>query len=408
MSMLDYLEDHGRWEHFYNYKVQQGNTSERDLQELCSFIESREYLPVVRRIKHGESFAPPVKKLVNKSGAGRKRAVYTFSREENYVLKLTAFLLRDYDSIFAPNLYSFRKDRGVKAAIREVLKIKGLSGLYTYKADISDYFNSVNAELLLPELRRVLAEDEPMYRFLSGLLLCPYACFEGKIVKEQKGIMAGVPISGFLANLYLRSMDFFFHKQNIPYLRYSDDIIVFAKTREELCEYTEHIGKILSERGLKINREKEIITAPGESWSFLGFSYGKGIIDVCPVSLEKLKAKMRRKTRALSRWASRKGVSRERAARTFVRRLNTKLYDNPVYNELTWARWFFPVINTDAALKKIDAYAQECVRYLATGRRTKSKYNFRYEDIKALGYRSLVNEYYKFRENGSEDEESAL
>ena len=76
---------------------------------------------------------------------------------------------------------------------------------------------------------------------------------------------------------------------------------------------------------------------------------------------------------------------------------DTKLYDNPVYSELTWTRWFFPVINTDETLKKIDEYMQECIRYLATGKRTKSRYNFRYEDIKNLGYRNLVNEYYKFK-----------
>ena len=106
---------------------------------------------------------------------------------------------------------------------------------------------------------------------------------------------------------------------------------------------------------------------------------------------------MRRKARSLSRWASKKNLLGEYAARAFVKRINTKLYDNPVYSELTWTRWFFPVINTDETLKKIDEYMQECIRYLATGKRTKSRYNFRYEDIKNLGYRNLVNEYYKFK-----------
>ena len=111
---------------------------------------------------------------------------------------------------------------------------------------------------------------------------------------------------------------------------------------------------------------------------------------------------MRRKTRALSRWADKKGVPREMAARAFIKRFNSKLYDNPVYSELTWTRWFFPVINTDKTLKEIDSYMLECIRYLATGKRNKSKYDFRYEDIKKLGYRSLINEYYKQNEkNGT-------
>ena len=108
---------------------------------------------------------------------------------------------------------------------------------------------------------------------------------------------------------------------------------------------------------------------------------------------------MRRKTHALARWASRKGVPGQAAARAFVKRFNAKLYDNPVYSELTWSRWFFPVINTDRTLAEIDTYMQECIRYLATGKRTKARFNFRYDEIKALGYRSLVNEYYKQKNN---------
>ena len=44
---------------------------------------------------------------------------------------------------------------------------------------------------------------------------------------------------------------------------------------------------------------------------------------------------------------------------------------------------------------EIDAYRQRCIRYLATGSNTKSAYRFRYEDMKRLGYVSLVHRYYE-------------
>lgn len=399
MDILSRLLIDAEWNKYYNYKADQGNLSEKEINDMGSFIADKGYAAVVDHIQKGESLQPPVKKQISKSKAGRKRTVYTFGREENYVLKLLAFLLRDYDGIFAPNLYSFRKNRGVKLAVKEILKIRNLNNYYVYKVDISDYFNSVDIDILLPELRSVLENDVQLFEFLKKLLENEWVQSDQGLIKEKKGIMAGTPISGFLANLYLRDMDFFFFRKGIPYMRYSDDIIVFAKTEEELFEHINRIKEILRSRRLCVNAEKEIITYPGEQWTFLGFSYENGVIDICPVSFDKLKAKMRRKTRALARWASRKGVAGERAARAFVKRFNTKLYDNPVYSELTWTRWFFPVINTDRTLGKIDAYMQECIRYLATGKRTKAKYDFRYEDIKALGYRSLVNEYYKNKES---------
>lgn len=395
MEILCRLADSKEWYNYFLYKKEKGCLNQKDEDDLKCFIDNREYIPIVENLLLGKPFNPPKKILINKSKVGKKRIVYTFSREENYVLKLVTYLLREYDNIFSPNLYSFRKDRGVKRATKDILKINGLNSRYIYKVDIHNYFNSVNIDILLPKLKDVLKDDLMLYDFFKKLLQNPYVEYNGEIITENKGIMAGVPISTFLANLYLKELDFYFYEAKIPYMRYSDDIIIFTKNEDELQSSINVIKKALSDNELEVNEEKEIITLPDNEWTFLGFSYNHGIIDISKVSFEKLKAKMRRKTHALARWGNKKGVNGEKVARVFIKRFNTKLYDNPVYSELTWTRWFFPIINTDKTLKQIDEYMLECVRYLATGKRTKSKYNFRYDDIKSLGYRSLVNEYYK-------------
>ena len=104
---------------------------------------------------------------------------------------------------------------------------------------------------------------------------------------------------------------------------------------------------------------------------------------------------MRRKSRALKRWADRNNVEPSKAAAVFIRKFNEKFFNNPDENDLTWSRWFFPVINTDKSLHNIDLYMQDCIRYIATGKRNKSRFNFSYSDMKKSGYISLVNEYYK-------------
>jgi len=396
MSILKKLEEQDVWESFYEYKLQQGNISKKDASDLRNYIDRKEYLPVLCRIHSGEGFSPPRKVLISKASTGKKRTVYTFCREENYILKLVSYLLREYDSLFAPNLYSFRKNSGVKKAAADILKMKNLRQYYVYKVDISNYFNSVDIGLLLPELEAVLDRDPELFRFFEALLKNPYVQYNDRVICEaHKGIMAGTPISAFLANLYLRELDAYFYQRSIPYMRYSDDILVFGRDKAELHASIQTIGDTLLARKLTINPSKEMLAAPGEEWVFLGFSYENGNIDVSRTSFEKLKGKMRRKVRRLHQWAEKKQLPGEYGAKAFVKRFNAKLYDNPVYNELTWTRWYFPVINTDRTLKKIDAYMQDCIRYLATGKRSKGRYNFRYEDIKKLGYRSLVNEYYK-------------
>ena len=267
--------------------------------------------------------------------------------------------------------------------------------MWSYKVDISNYFNSVPVERLLPLLRKTLAGEPEICRFLESLLTNPLVNDHGKLIPEEKGIMAGTPISTFLANLYLAHMDHYFADAGTLYARYSDDIIVFGRTEEEREQSAKTILRFLHEAGLAVNPAKEARTAPGEMWTFLGICYRDGVIDVAPASVEKLKAKMRRKTRALVRWQARKGATGVNAAKAFIRVFNRKLFENPVEHELTWVRWYFPLINTADSLKIIDEYSQSCIRYLATGTHTKAAYNFRYEQMKELGYISLVNRYYK-------------
>ena len=401
--MLQDLCSQSVWLEYLEYKISGGHLHPDEEKALRVFIEAEDYLPVAESILRGESFAPPKKKAISKLHSEKKRLVYTYAPEENRVLKLLAWLLhRKYDHLFAENLYSFRRHKGVRDAVKKLTGRPEIADMWSYKADISNYFNAIPVEKLLPLLQKTLEKEAEVYRFLASLLTNPLVEEDGVLHPEEKGIMAGTPISTFLANLYLSHVDHCFTGAGVLYARYSDDIILFDRTRESLEENVAKLHGFLAEAGLRINPDKEARTGPGEMWTFLGICYQDGVIDVAPVSVEKLKAKMRRKSRALVRWQARKGVSGVLAAKAFVRVFNRKLFENTAEHELTWARWYFPLINTTRSLKVIDAYSQSCIRYLATGKRTKAAYNFRYEDMKALGYRSLVNAYYK------KDETNAL
>ena len=127
---------------------------------------------------------------------------------------------------------------------------------------------------------------------------------EGLLVEERKGVMAGMPYAVFLANVYLMQLDR--RLAAIPgliYCRYSDDIIEFSKDKSLLDDAKKQLQVSLKAFHLDINHDKEVETNPGQKWTFLGFEYDGKDIDVCEVSVQKLKAKMRRKARALRRLA---------------------------------------------------------------------------------------------------------
>ena len=395
--LLDLLDKEEIWERFFEYKSALCSSS--DEEELRKFIDEKRYLPVCDTIRSGGLFALPKRSVLSKLGTSKKRVVYTYPKDENTVLKLLTYLLiRKYDGLFSKGLYSFRPNKTAKDAIRGFMRTPGISDMYTYKVDIHDYFNSVPVSRLLPMLEETAEDDQPLLAFLTCLLREEYVLERGKPIKEQKGIMAGTPLSSFYANLYLRSLDLRFDTAKIPYARYSDDIIVFAKSEEETHEYADIIRSHLSRYGLTVHPSKEQFGSPSDGWTFLGFYVNGKTVDIAPATVRKLKQKMKRKADSLHRWAKRTGSDGEQAAKAFIRIFNKKLLESPVDNELSWSRWFFPVINTAESLKEIDAYARQCIRYIITGKHTKSAYNVRYGDMKALGCRNLVHEYYSFED----------
>ena len=238
MSILSQLKEKRVWERFYRYK-EEHFASRTVLAELRGFIDREEYLPVCEGMDFGEAFPLPVRSVINKMNTKKRRVVYTYPPEENTVLKLlTWLLLRRYDDRFEKNLWSFRPGRGAKDAVRELVRFPGIGEMYSYKADISNYFNSVDVDLLLPMLEELTEEDPELYAFLTCLLTEDRVMDRGNVIAEPKGIMAGTPLASFYANLYLAELDRYFSERGILYARYSDDLILFARTAEEREEHS--------------------------------------------------------------------------------------------------------------------------------------------------------------------------
>jgi len=302
------ISDHNEWQKFLSYKLEGGHLRKIEAEDITAFVENKEYLPVAKLYFEGGDFSVPRAVVLNKQYSNKRRTVFIYPREENYFLKFIAYALSRYDDIFCDNLCSFRKGITVKTAIRTLVRTRGIGEMYSYKVDISDYFNSVDIDILLPLLEKALSDDKVLFDFFKKLLSNPYALKDEEKVIMKKGIMAGVPVSSFLANLYLCELDKWFYERRITYIRYSDDIIIFGESEEAVKAHSETIKQMLSEYRLTVNPAKEIYVKAGDRWEFLGFSYHKGVVDISDVALSKLKSKMKRKAKALVRWREKKNL----------------------------------------------------------------------------------------------------
>ncbi|MBR3491421.1 MAG: hypothetical protein IKH44_03890 [Bacteroidales bacterium] len=396
VPILSQLTLQKTWEEFLAYRLLKGRFNWHEFDEADAFVEREDYLPLATKIAQGEGLGLPTKKLVNKMGSGKKRVVYSFAPEEMLILKLIAFLLYKYDNQFAPNCYAFR--RGLKAsdAIFKINKAIRGQKMWAYKLDIHDYFNSIDIDILLPMLKTMLADDTSLYHFFEKLLTTNLAVSNGQVIEEKHGVMAGTPTAPFLADVYLKEVDFYYYNKGVIYARYSDDIIMFAPDYDTLQHYKNQMCHFLAQYHLEINPDKEIIYTPDEAYEFLGFKCHGHDIDISEATKKKMKGKISRKARSLLRWSHKNHIEPEKAMKGLINYFNRKFFESDDPETLTWSRWFFPVINQMEGLKEIDRYLQQYIRFLGTGKHCKANYKTDYAQLKALGYKSLVNEYYKF------------
>lgn len=394
-SVINLLSDRQVWEEFLAYRLLKGRFNWHEFDEADTYVAEERYLDVVQRLQHGEPLSIPTRHMVNKMGSSRKRVVYSFPTDEMTVLKAMAFLLYRYDSQLAPNCYSFRRGLTAHDAIRHLVKVVGDTPTWAYKLDIHDYFNSISIPLLLPILKALMADDEQLYRFFERMLTDGRALSDGHIVSEQHGVMAGTPTSPFLANVYLSEIDRHFADRGVLYARYSDDIILFAPDRQTLDSHIYALSSLLAKYRLKANPDKLRIYSPGEPFDFLGFKCKGRCIDIADATRQKMKDRIRRKARSLQRWHGKNDIAPEKAMKALARYFNAKFFEADDDAMLTWSRWFFPIINQTEGLREIDRYLQQYLRFVATGRHNKANYRIGYAQLKELGYRSLVHEFYK-------------
>ena len=112
-----------------------------------------------------------------------------------------------------------------------------------------------------------------------------------------------------------------------------------------------------------------------------------------------MKTKIKRKAKALRRWAIRKNIPLEKALKSMNTIFNYKFFYEKKGKELNWSIWYFPVINSVSGLREIDNYFQKNLRYIMTGNYHESnQWKVPYQLLKENGYKSLVNAYYKFKE----------
>jgi RNA-directed DNA polymerase len=208
-----------------------------------------------------------------------------------------------FEARFIGHSYTVGKGRGPHRAILQFLQWQRRFG-FRLHLDIAGYFRNVHhasvRALLFPRLRdprtrrlldQILASGELVYRHPLARQI-----FGDRQPIPGTGLPLGSWFSQWCGTFYLDGLDHFIKRElKIPgYLRYMDDLVLFADERERLREARAGIGDWLArERRLRLNpKHLEVVPnrAPGV---FLGYRISRSGIGPSRKLRRRMKTRLR-------------------------------------------------------------------------------------------------------------------
>ncbi|NTW98384.1 MAG: hypothetical protein HGB35_00295 [Geobacteraceae bacterium] len=217
---------------------------------------------LAEEIRSGNYRPDPVSRFVRHKPNGGSRLITVFTIRDRIAQRAVLKVLTPFgEQLFHPDSFGFRPGRSVAMATRraEAIAISGRPWLL--HTDIYSCFEMIEQDRLRRLLQR-LVPDQAMVLMVARWL--------SKGGSESRGIPQGGPLSPFLCNLYLNSVDYALTRHGINFVRYGDDLLLLAESRDEARAALGCLSQMLEQIGLALNRKKSRIFHYGDRARFLG------------------------------------------------------------------------------------------------------------------------------------------
>lgn len=200
-----------------------------------------------------------------------------------------------FESQFAETSYGFRPKRSAHDALRKCQEYANQGYTYVVDMDLERFFDTVNQTKMVEILSRTIKDGRVIsliHKYLTAGVMN-----KGKYEESRLGLVQGGNISPLCSNIMLNELDHELERRGVRFVRYADDIVLFAKTKRSAQRITEHILPYIENNlQLKVNRTKTEVAYIGKI-KFLGYGFypsKDGIkFRVHAKSISKMKAKVK-------------------------------------------------------------------------------------------------------------------
>ncbi len=220
-----------------------------------------------------ETYRPkPLLRVEIPKKTGGKRALAIPAVRDRVLQSAVAIALTPiFEAEFEDVSFAYRRGRSVDQAAARVSALRNQGYRWVVDADIRAFFDQVDHQRLLTELRRLVFDEDILY--LVQLWLNAKVQQGKRRLRLKKGIPQGSPLSPMLANLYLDRLDEILIGNNRKLVRYADDFLILCKSRKAAEDALELTEEVLQALRLQLNDDKTRIVDFNQGFRFLGVQY---------------------------------------------------------------------------------------------------------------------------------------
>lgn len=184
---------------------------------------------------------------------------------------LHAMIAPCFDQAFSPGSMAYRKGMSREKAADRVRQLLSEGNRFAVRTDIEAFFPSVSHDHLVSALDGLLPKGDMLLRETLRRVISAPLLRQGQIVQRDRGLAQGSPLSPLLANVLLDALDRHLVDAHIHFVRYADDILLLAPSRER-AELALHSARARLEKlGLWLSADKTTAVVPlDQGFDFLG------------------------------------------------------------------------------------------------------------------------------------------
>jgi RNA-directed DNA polymerase len=283
-------------------KVQaNGGAAGVDGQSIGRFAaEADTYLAELSAAVREGSYRPQaVRRVEIPKGDGKTRPLGIPTVKDRIVQQAVRLVIEPiFEAGFREESYGFRPGRGCKDALRRVDRLIKAGYTFVVDADLAGYFDTIPHEGLMARVEAKVS-DGRVLDLIRGWLTANI--LDGlETWTPNRGSPQGAVISPLLANIYLDPLDAFIAGRGYRMVRYADDFVILCRTHEAAEAALADVRAWVSENGLALHPQKTHVgdcRQPGQGFEFLGYRFEAGERTVRKKSLNKLKDRIRAKTK---------------------------------------------------------------------------------------------------------------